>query len=119
MFLQVDLAGVDLLLVGDSVGMVVHGHDTTLPVTVPEMLTLCRAVSRGAQRPFIVGDRIELKTTGGGTVLVGIVEKIDPMRTVLRTDSTVPQAIPNKSASPLFSLNFQLHSSCDRQVLAV
>ena len=56
MCLQVDLAGVDLLLVGDSVGMVVHGHDTTLPVTVPEMLTHCRAVSRGAQRPFIVGD---------------------------------------------------------------
>jgi len=48
-------------------------------------------------RPFIVGDRIELKTTGGGTVLVGIVEKIDPMRTVLRTDGTVPQAIPNKA----------------------
>jgi 3-methyl-2-oxobutanoate hydroxymethyltransferase len=36
--------------------MVVHGHDTTLPVSVPEMLTHCRSVSRGARRPFIVGD---------------------------------------------------------------
>jgi small-conductance mechanosensitive channel len=47
-------------------------------------------------RPFVVGDRIELKTTGGGSVLVGIVEKITPMRTVLRTDGTIPMAIPNK-----------------------
>ena len=35
-------------------------------------------------RPFVVGDRIEVKTTGGGTVLVGTVEKIDVMRTVVR-----------------------------------
>lgn len=48
-------------------------------------------------RPFVVGDRIELKTTGGGSVLVGIVEKITPMRTVLRTDGTIPMAIPNKA----------------------
>ena len=36
--------------------MVVHGHDTTLPVTVTDMITHCRAVSRGAQRPFLIGD---------------------------------------------------------------
>ena len=36
--------------------MVVHGHDTTLPVTVADMMTHCRAVSRGAQRPFLIGD---------------------------------------------------------------
>lgn len=47
---QVDQAGIDMLLVGDSVAMVVHGHDTTLPVTVEEMLVHCRAVSRGAHR---------------------------------------------------------------------
>ena len=35
---HVDAAGVDILLVGDSVAMVVHGHDTTLPVTLDEML---------------------------------------------------------------------------------
>ena len=54
--MQADAAGFDCLLVGDSVGMVVHGHDTTLPVTVSDMMTHCRAVSRGAQRPFLIGD---------------------------------------------------------------
>ena len=47
---QVDAAGLDILLVGDSVAMVVHGHDTTLPVTLDEMLTHCKAVSRGSRR---------------------------------------------------------------------
>ena len=51
-----DNAGIDILLVGDSVGMVVHGHDTTLPVTMEDMLLHCRAVSRGARRPFLLGD---------------------------------------------------------------
>ena len=46
---QVDEAGIDVLLVGDSVGMVVHGHDTTLPVTLEDMLVHCRAASRGAR----------------------------------------------------------------------
>ncbi|KAK9817891.1 hypothetical protein WJX72_003844 [[Myrmecia] bisecta] len=53
---HVDTAGIDILLVGDSVAMVVHGHDTTLPVTVDEMLLHCKAVSRGARRPFLLGD---------------------------------------------------------------
>jgi 3-methyl-2-oxobutanoate hydroxymethyltransferase len=39
---QVDQANIDVLLVGDSVAMVVHGHDTTLPVTLDEMLIHCR-----------------------------------------------------------------------------
>lgn len=47
---QVDTAGIDILLVGDSVAMVVHGHDTTLPVTMEDMLVHCKAVSRGARR---------------------------------------------------------------------
>lgn len=51
-----DDAGIDMLLVGDSVAMVVHGHDTTLPITLDEMLVHCRAVSRGARRAFLVGD---------------------------------------------------------------
>ncbi len=48
--LQVDNAGIDILLVGDSVAMVVHGHDTTLPVTLDEMILHCKAVYRGARR---------------------------------------------------------------------
>lgn len=53
---HVNEAGLDILLVGDSAAMVVHGHDTTLPLTLEEMLVHCRAVSRGAPRPFLVGD---------------------------------------------------------------
>src|SRR5687768_14864263 len=49
-------AGVDLLLVGDSVGMVVLGYDTTLPVTLEEMLHHTRAVTRGAERALVVAD---------------------------------------------------------------
>lgn len=45
-----------MLLVGDSAAMVVHGHDTTLPITLDDMLVHCRAVSRGAKRPFLLGD---------------------------------------------------------------
>lgn len=53
---HVDLAGIDVLLVGDSVGMVVLGYDTTLPVSFEEILHHCRAVSRGCKRPLLVGD---------------------------------------------------------------
>ena len=51
-----DQAGVDILLVGDSVGMVVLGYDSTTPVTMDEMLHHCKAVSRGAETSFLVGD---------------------------------------------------------------
>lgn len=53
---HVDSAGIDILLVGDSAAMVVHGHDTTLPITLDDMLLHCRAVGRGASRPLLVGD---------------------------------------------------------------
>jgi 3-methyl-2-oxobutanoate hydroxymethyltransferase len=51
-----DEAGVDSILVGDSYGMVVLGYDTTIPVTVDELLPVCRAVRRGATRSLLVGD---------------------------------------------------------------
>ena len=49
-------AGVDMVLVGDSLGMVVLGYETTQPVTMDEMLHHCKAVRRGAPSRFIVGD---------------------------------------------------------------
>src|SRR5262245_51071524 len=51
-----DEGGADLLLVGDSLGMVVQGHQTTLPVTVEEICYHGRAVARGAHHAHIVGD---------------------------------------------------------------
>jgi 3-methyl-2-oxobutanoate hydroxymethyltransferase len=51
-----DYAGVDILLVGDSLGMVVLGYDNTLPVTMDEMLHHTRAVRRGVKRAFLVAD---------------------------------------------------------------
>ena len=51
-----DEAGLPLLLVGDSLGMVVLGYDSTIPVTMEDMLHHIKAVSRGAQKAHIVGD---------------------------------------------------------------
>jgi 3-methyl-2-oxobutanoate hydroxymethyltransferase len=54
--LAVDRAGIDAILVGDSLGMVVLGYANTLPVTMEDMLHHCRAVSRGAHYAFLIGD---------------------------------------------------------------
>ena len=52
----VDAAGADLVLVGDSLGMVIQGHDTTVPVTVDDIVYHTRAVARGLRRAFLVAD---------------------------------------------------------------
>jgi len=54
--LAMDQAGIDSILVGDSLGMVVLGYENTLPVTMDEMLHHCRAVARGAKTALLVGD---------------------------------------------------------------
>lgn len=51
-----DRSGVEMVLVGDSLGMVVHGFSTTLPVTMEMMIMHCQAVRRGVARAFLVGD---------------------------------------------------------------
>jgi 3-methyl-2-oxobutanoate hydroxymethyltransferase len=51
-----DSAGIDILLVGDSAGMVVLGYTSTMPVSMQEMLIFCGAVARGAKRAMIIGD---------------------------------------------------------------
>jgi len=51
-----EAAGMDIVLVGDSAAMVVLGHDSTVPVTMEEMLFMTRSVARAVKRPVVVGD---------------------------------------------------------------
>ncbi|HMM44884.1 MAG TPA: 3-methyl-2-oxobutanoate hydroxymethyltransferase [Candidatus Macondimonas sp.] len=53
---QMDAAGVEWVLVGDSLGMVIEGHDSTLPVTLDTMVHHTKAVARGLRRGFLVAD---------------------------------------------------------------
>jgi 3-methyl-2-oxobutanoate hydroxymethyltransferase len=52
----VDEADADIVLVGDSLGMVIQGHDTTVPVTMDQMVYHTKAVARGTHRPFLMAD---------------------------------------------------------------
>jgi 3-methyl-2-oxobutanoate hydroxymethyltransferase len=54
--LLLDAAEVDVVLVGDTLGMVIQGHDTTVPVSMDHMVYHTAAVARGLQRPFLIGD---------------------------------------------------------------
>src|SRR5215213_4877946 len=49
-------AGIDIVLVGDSLGMVVQGHDSTIPVTIDDIIYHAKAVRRGAPRTHVVAD---------------------------------------------------------------
>jgi 3-methyl-2-oxobutanoate hydroxymethyltransferase len=51
-----DQAGVDLVLVGDTAGMVLHGRPSTVPVSMDEMVFMTQWVTRGASRPIVIGD---------------------------------------------------------------
>ena len=65
----VDIAGVDLVLVGDSLGMVIQGHDTTVPVTVDDIVYHSRTVARGLRRAFLVADMPFMSYTKPGMAL--------------------------------------------------
>lgn len=54
--LMIERTEIDVILVGDSLGMVILGHESTLPVTMDDMIHHCRAVARGSTRPLLVGD---------------------------------------------------------------
>lgn len=69
----VDQAGVDLVLVGDSLGMVIQGHDTTVPVTVEDMVYHCRSVARGLRRAFLMADMPFMSYTNGDQALTNAV----------------------------------------------
>jgi len=53
---MMDRAGIDIVLVGDSLGMVVLGHENTLPVTMDDIIHHASAVVRGCRRPMVIGD---------------------------------------------------------------
>src|SRR4030067_2769787 len=53
---RLEVQGVDVLLVGDSLGMVIQGHETTLPVSLDDMVYHTACVARGARQVFIIGD---------------------------------------------------------------
>ena len=65
----VDAAGTDLVLVGDSLGMVIQGHDTTVPVTVDDIIYHSRTVARGLRRAFLVADMPFMSYTEPGMAL--------------------------------------------------
>lgn len=52
----IDQAGIDIMLVGDSLGMTIQGHDSTLPVTLKDMIYHVKCVSRARRRAFIIAD---------------------------------------------------------------
>lgn len=52
----VDEAGVDMILVGDSMGNVIHGYGNTIPVSIDEILSACIAVKRGTERAMVIAD---------------------------------------------------------------
>lgn len=70
----VDAAGVDLVLVGDSLGMVIQGHDTTVPVTVANIIYHTRIVARGLRRAFLVSDMPFMSYTNPGQALQNAVQ---------------------------------------------
>jgi 3-methyl-2-oxobutanoate hydroxymethyltransferase len=65
----VDAARTDLVLVGDSLGMVIQGHDTTVPVTVDDIVYHSRAVARGLRHAFLVADMPFMSYTTPGQAL--------------------------------------------------
>ncbi|MDH3431003.1 MAG: 3-methyl-2-oxobutanoate hydroxymethyltransferase [Gammaproteobacteria bacterium] len=65
----VDVARTDLVLVGDSLGMVIQGHDTTVPVTVDDVVYHSRAVARGLRHAFLVADMPFMSYTNPGQAL--------------------------------------------------
>jgi 3-methyl-2-oxobutanoate hydroxymethyltransferase len=101
-----DVAGVDGLLVGDSLGNVVLGHETTVPVTVDDIVHHCRPVARAAQRALVVADlpfmsytvgREQAMTNGARLVQEGGAQavKLEGGRAVAGTvDALVTAGIP-------------------------
>ncbi|KAL3136343.1 hypothetical protein ABBQ38_005605 [Trebouxia sp. C0009 RCD-2024] len=82
-----------LLTVGGVSGIVVGLSAQSV------MSNMISGINLFISRPFVVGDRIEISSVGGSKFVVGTVERVDPMRTIIRSDSCMPITIPNKVLS--------------------
>ncbi|DBA94457.1 TPA: hypothetical protein ACH3X1_002052 [Trebouxia sp. C0004] len=69
------------------------------------LANLISGINLFLSRPFVVGDRVELSSGGGERVMVGVIERVDPMRTIIRTDASLPVTIPNKVLSEMIISN--------------
>ncbi len=75
---------------------------------------ICKSLTGGAvwlqflSRPFVVGDRIDILTSGGTKFATGFVERVDPIYTVLRTDTGTPVTINNKAWLPALSMSSEM-----------
>ncbi|KAL0050270.1 hypothetical protein WJX82_007782 [Trebouxia sp. C0006] len=69
------------------------------------LANLISGINLFLSRPFVVGDRVELSSGGGERVMVGVIERVDPMRTIIRTDASLPVTIPNKVLSEMMISN--------------
>ena len=75
---------------------IVWSHHIAAKVSPSAPIDVGRLVMQFISRPFVVGDRIEISSVGGSKFVVGVVERVDPMRTIIRTDACMPITIPNK-----------------------
>jgi 3-methyl-2-oxobutanoate hydroxymethyltransferase len=83
----VDDAGVDIVLAGDSLGMVIQGHDTTVPVTMDDMVYHTRAVARGLQRAFLMGDLPFMSYTSQDQALTNSVRLMQEGARIIKLES--------------------------------
>jgi 3-methyl-2-oxobutanoate hydroxymethyltransferase len=83
----VDEAGVDIVLAGDSLGMVIQGHDTTVPVTMDDMVYHTRAVARGLQRAFLMGDLPFMSYTSQDQALTNSVRLMQEGARIIKLES--------------------------------
>ena len=82
-----DDAGVDIVLAGDSLGMVIQGHDTTVPVTMEDMVYHTRAVARGLQRAFLMGDLPFMSYTSRDQALTNSVRLMQEGARIIKLES--------------------------------
>ncbi|PSC76963.1 mechanosensitive ion channel isoform A [Micractinium conductrix] len=88
--------------------LLAFGSISTVAVGFAAQSTMQNVVSAlqiYSSRPFIVGDRIQLKSLSGSLIAAGVVESVAPMRTVLRADNKLPVFIPNKDVMNLVVVN--------------